>query len=122
MPTESGASEVPFSISHVLLRVGSMQTLQCNHAGSWSRDGHVITTSHKYTVEPGALVIKNTHKGDTGLYECYIRHGSNDGLVGIKKYNVTSKLLQIVTFAVDIEDYMNRNYLSDAYILSDCPA
>ena len=91
MSTDEVVSEVPFSLSHVLLRVGSIQTLQCNHAGTWSYNGRDIMTNHKYTVEHGSLVIKDTNKDDTGIYECNIRQSGNDVLVGIKKYNVTSK-------------------------------
>ncbi|ELU01359.1 hypothetical protein CAPTEDRAFT_228003 [Capitella teleta] len=85
-------NEVPFSMSHVLLRVGSTQTLQCNHPGTWTKDNGIVISGsgNKYTVEHSSLIIHNTQKGDSGLYECHIRHPSAAGLMGIKKYNVTT--------------------------------
>ena len=88
MSQEEIESEIPSSMSHVVLRAGGVQTLQCNVRSVWSREGHgTLRSSDKYTVNnhQGLLSIHHTSASDSGMYYCTIYHSNNSAILGIKK-------------------------------------
>ena len=65
--------EVPSSLSHVLLRVGSTLKLQCRQGAFWERNGVRLRNGDKFTIGSDALIIKNTgtvllHQGEMFVY------------------------------------------------------
>ncbi|KAK2179358.1 hypothetical protein NP493_495g02006 [Ridgeia piscesae] len=82
--------EVPTSLSHVLLRVGSTLKLQCRQGAFWDRNGVRLRNGDKFTIGSDALIIKNTGASDIGIYDCTIHRNGRALVRGIKKFNVTT--------------------------------